>query len=129
MKIASVLILLAVADAAIAENFTKREQAEKEISEMGKALDMFFTDCGRYPTTEEGLDALVHKVPCKMEKSEISNWGPDPYLLKIYDDPWGHPFVYSGIDRTHYELTSLGADGKPGGEGDDRDIVDRDLTE
>src|SRR4051812_38426368 len=66
----------------------KIRQAKIQISEIGKALDMYFTDCNQYPSTEEGLQALV-QAP-----STCSNWGPDPYLKKVQKDPWNGDFIY-----------------------------------
>src|ERR1043165_9607543 len=55
--------------------------AKIQMSEIGKSLDMFFTDCNHYPSNEEGLNALV------TAPSTCSNWGPDPYLKKVAPDP------------------------------------------
>jgi general secretion pathway protein G len=93
----------------------KINQAKIQISEYGKALDMYFTDCNAYPTTEEGLQALV-QAP-----SSCSNWGPDPYRKKVDKDPWGNDFIYESTGN-NYILKSLGSDRREGGSGDAADI-------
>lgn len=98
-------------------NAPKPEQARQEIAELGKALDMFYTDCGRYPTAQEGLTALVYQ-----SGSDCRNWGPDPYIKEVPKDPWDHDYIYESSDPRKYVLQSLGADGRPGGTGDDADI-------
>jgi len=93
----------------------KIRQAKILIAEYGKALDMFYTDCNHYPTTEEGLNALVQAV------SSCNNWGPDPYRKKIDKDPWGGDLIYESQGNA-YTLKSLGSDHRDGGSGDAADI-------
>ncbi len=93
----------------------KIRQAKIQIAEYGKALDMYFTDCNQYPTTDEGLNALV------AAPSSCSNWGPDPYLKKVGKDPWGGEFVYE-FTGNNYVLKALGSDKREGGAGDAADI-------
>lgn len=93
----------------------KISQAKIQIAEYGKALDMYYTDCSHYPSSEEGLQALI-EAP-----SSCSNWGPDPYLKKLTKDPWGYDMVYESQGNT-YVLKSLGSDGREGGSGDAADI-------
>ena len=93
----------------------KIRQAQIQISEYGKALDLYFTDCNQYPTTEEGLNALV------TAPSTCSNWGPDPYLRKVNKDPWNGDFIYESTGN-NYVLKSLGSDHREGGTGDAADI-------
>lgn len=90
-------------------------QAKIQIAEYGKALDMYFTDCSNYPTTEEGLNALV------TAPGSCSNWGPDPYLKKVNKDPWNGDFIYES-QGNNYILKSLGSDHREGGTGDAADI-------
>lgn len=94
----------------------KIKQAKIQISEYGKALDMYYTDCNQYPTTEEGLQALM------VAPSTCSNWGPDPYLKKISPDPWNGQFVYE-LQGNAYILKSLGSDHREGGTNDATDIT------
>ena len=92
--------------------------AKAQIELFGAALDEFRLDNGRYPTTEEGLEALRKKP------EGLENWA-GPYLPKeIPKDPWGHDYVYrSPGEHGDYDLMSYGRDGQPGGEGEDADIV------
>lgn len=94
---------------------SKIKQAKIQISEVGKALDMYFTDCNQYPSTEEGLNALV-QAP-----SSCTNWGPDPYMKRISKDPWMGDFIYESTGN-NYVLKSLGSDHREGGTGDAADI-------
>lgn len=93
----------------------KIKEAKIQISEYGKSLDMYFTDCNQYPSTEEGLNALV------TAPSSCSNWGPDPYQKKISKDPWGGDYIYESTGQ-NYVLKSLGADHREGGTGENQDI-------
>lgn len=96
----------------------KQQAAQTQIESLGLALDTFLLDVGRYPTTSEGLQALI-KDP------GVENW-KGAYLKKseIPLDPWGSPYVYTS-PGTHgeYDLMSLGADKAQGGEGENQDIV------
>jgi len=89
-----------------------------QIDALGKAIDQYRLDVGRYPTTEEGLAALVTK-PANLPK-----WD-GPYLAKnVPLDPWGNAYVYkSPGDHGDYDLTSYGKDGRPGGDGENADIT------
>lgn len=98
----------------------KLKQAKIQLAEVGKALEVYYTDCGSYPSPEVGLKALL-EAP-----EGCSNWGPEPYLKKFPKDPWGHDFVYT-LSGNNYSLKSLGADGKEGGTGADADISTDDL--
>jgi len=91
--------------------------AKAQVESLEKALDQFRLDNRRYPTPEEGLDALVAKP------AAAANWS-GPYLKKaVPADPWGRPYVYRAPgSRGEFEVVSLGKDGKPGGSGEDADI-------
>jgi general secretion pathway protein G len=90
----------------------KTKTASVQIADIEKATDLFKLDVGRYPTTEEGLDALI-KRPATL----TSGWS-GPYLKgSLPTDPWGHPYRYQGPGPSGaIEILSLGADGAPGGE-------------
>jgi general secretion pathway protein G len=97
----------------------KSDTARLQIEELGGGLDLFHLEVGRYPTTEEGLEALSKAPP------GASNWN-GPYLKKkdIPPDPWGRPYHYrSPGENGDYDLYSLGRDNANGGEGEDEDIV------
>lgn len=93
--------------------------AKLQIESFGSALDLFYVDTGRYPTTAEGLEALA------VRPGGLEVWN-GPYLKggRVPVDPWGHPYQYrSPVDHTPpYEIVSLGADGREGGTGTAADI-------
>jgi general secretion pathway protein G len=95
---------------------SKLQAAKAQIAMLGTALDAFRLDTGSYPTTEEGLDAL-RKNPGK------DTW-VGPYLPKeVPADPWKRPYIYrSPGEHGDYDLSSLGADGQIGGEGENSDV-------
>jgi len=97
---------------------SKQKAAKAQISLFETTLDTYRLDVGKYPNAEQGLEALRVK-PDGEEK-----WD-GPYLSKdVPLDPWGNPYVYeSPSDHGDYEIMSLGADGSPGGDGEDADIV------
>ena len=98
---------------------SKTKAAALQIEEFGTGLDLFHLEVGRYPTTQEGLEALI-------EKPGNARFWNGPYLSKkvIRDDPWGNPYQYHMPGRHGpYDLYSYGADGKEGGSGEDEDIV------
>ena len=92
--------------------------ARAQIDALDKALDQYRLDTRRYPTGEQGLEALVTRP------ANEPNWN-GPYLKKaIPNDPWGRPYVYRlPGQKGDYDLISYGRDGKPGGAGEDADIV------
>lgn len=98
---------------------SKSKTAALQIEELGAALDLYRLEVGIYPSTEEGLAALINKP------SGADNWN-GPYLKKkiIRQDPWGsdYQYKYPG-DHGEYDLYSFGADKREGGEGDNSDIV------
>jgi general secretion pathway protein G len=100
------------------EEKAKLKAAQAQIELLGTALDTYRLDVGRYPSTEEGLQALRQKP------GTVDRWD-GPYLKKdLPQDPWGKPYMYkSPGDHGPYDIVSYGADGAPGGEGDNRDIV------
>ncbi len=96
----------------------KQSAAKAQIEMFGQALDQFRLDVGRYPTTQEGLNALV-------QNPGAENW-QGPYLKKaiIPNDPWGKQYQYvSPGNNGEYDLFSYGRDGAQGGEGEDKDVV------
>jgi general secretion pathway protein G len=92
--------------------------ARAQIDALGKAIDQFRLDIGRYPTTEEGLAVLIAK-PINLPKWE------GPYLTKsVPVDPWGNPYVYKAPgSHGDYDLLSYGKDGRPGGDAENADIT------
>lgn len=93
--------------------------AKIQIQSFASALDLFYLDAGRFPTSSEGLGALAHPV------SGIASWN-GPYLKggNVPNDPWGNPYVYKQpAERAPYEIRSLGADGQEGGAGTAADLL------
>lgn len=129
IEILVVIAVIAMLAALVAPNVfqhvgtAKDATARSQIELFGAALDAYRLDNGRYPSTDQGLEAL------RVEPSTDplpSNWR-GPYLRKAVPmDPWGSPFIYlspGAVNPRGYDLLSLGADGEPGGEGEDADIV------
>lgn len=84
------------------------------------AIKLFYLDNRRYPTTEQGLSALVKKPT---SAPVPANWNPSGYLDGVPKDPWGNEYQYSSPGaHGEYDVWSLGADGQPGGQGKDADI-------
>ncbi|MDQ2702913.1 MAG: type II secretion system major pseudopilin GspG [Pseudomonadota bacterium] len=100
---------------------SKSQVADTQARMLRGAVETFHLEVGRLPTVEEGLAAL-YKPP--VDERAKSRWR-GPYLDEaVPDDPWGNPYVYDmpGKDGMPFALYSLGADGKPGGEGNDADV-------
>lgn len=95
------------------------DTARLQIADLGAALDLYRLEVGRYPTTEEGLQALIEAPP------DATRWS-GPYLKKsvVPKDPWNNDYQYrSPGDYGPFDLYTLGADNAEGGEGEDQDIV------
>lgn len=95
--------------------------ARAQIEALGKAMDMFRLDNGHYPTSAQGLDALV--TPPRGGRKDADWLGP--YLKKAVPlDPWGRAYIYKFPgEHGEYDLYSLGKDGESGGEGDSADVT------
>ena len=96
----------------------KTKATQTQIANLGGALEVFSIDVGRFPDTNEGLQALVENP------GNVSNWF-GPYLKKssVPKDPWGYEYHYkSPGDHGSYDLWSLGADNRDGGDGEDQDV-------
>jgi len=99
----------------------KADAAKIEIGQISQSLDLFKLEVGRYPTTQEGLQALI-SAP-----AGVTNWN-GPYWKKqsVPKDPWGNEYKYAAPGQSGpYDIVSLGADGKEGGEGVNKDITNR----
>ncbi len=96
----------------------KSQTAETQVKMIQNALDLFLLDVGRYPTEEEGLEALMEPSP------NMSGWA-GPYLdeEQVPADPWGRPYLYSASgEGLRVRVYSYGRDGAPSGSGEDADI-------
>jgi general secretion pathway protein G len=101
----------------------RKTKARIQIENLEGALKLYKLDNGTYPTTEQGLEALVQKPGTGVVPK---NWREGGYLEKgkVPLDPWGNAYVYlsPGAKNKDFDLKSLGADGEEGGEGDNQDI-------
>jgi len=119
-----VVIIIGLLAGLVLPQFIRQEEKAKlkttaaQIELFGTALDTFRLDVGRYPTSDEGLQAL------RQRPGGLERWD-GPYLKKdLPMDPWSKPYVYrSPGEHGPYEILSYGPDGTPGGEGDNRDIT------
>ena len=99
--------------------------ARQDIAQIMQALNLYRLDNGRYPTQEQGLQALVSKPSAAPVPA---SWRSGGYLSKMPNDPWKNPYQYANPGLRHdMEVYSLGADGKPGGNEFDADIGSWDL--
>ena len=99
----------------------RRIAAKVQIRNIEAALHLYKLDNRIYPTTEQGLRALVERPNVGVLPK---NWKNGGYLPSVPDDPWGNPYRSgSPTPRGNYEISSLGADGEVGGEGKDSDIM------
>jgi general secretion pathway protein G len=101
----------------------KQKIAQQSVERIAGILDIYKLDVGHYPTTEQGLQALI------TQPANESRWN-GPYVKgdKVPEDPWGRPFLYrvpSQRPNHDYDLYSLGADGQPGGSGEDADVFNK----
>jgi general secretion pathway protein G len=94
--------------------------AKHDIGTISQALKLYRLDIGRYPTSEQGLNALVVKPSADPVPQ---NWKAGGYLDSLPKDPWGHPYQYANPGtKGEIDIYSYGADNKPGGTGVDADI-------
>lgn len=127
-----VIALIALVGTFVTSNFMSKYQRAKvdstkiQMKQLGVILDDFKRECGFYPTSEQGLDALVKKPT---GGRECKNYDPEGYIKdrKVPKDGFANDFIYE-TDATgaKFVLKSLGADGKEGGEGFDKDISSED---
>lgn len=97
----------------------KSDTARIQIERLATALDLYRLEVGRYPSNAEGMEALVERP------TDAESWN-GPYLKeRDISDPWGRPYVYAfpGEGGRDYDLLTLGADGREGGDGEDADIA------
>ncbi len=106
-------------------NRAKVDATKTQIRQLGVILDDFRRECGFYPSTEQGMDALVQKPTAGRE---CKNYDPEGYIKgkKVPKDAWSNDFIYTS-DGNKYEIKSLGSDGKEGGEGIEKDLSSNEL--
>lgn len=98
-------------------------KAKADLKEIEQGLHLYKLDNASYPTTEQGLAALVQKPSSGPQPRK---YNPDGYIQKTPEDPWENPYVYLS-DGQSFVLRCLGGDGEQGGEGKSADIDSRDL--
>ncbi|WP_456382714.1 type II secretion system major pseudopilin GspG [Hydrogenimonas sp.] len=126
LELMIVIIILGLLSALVLPNLLGKAESAKrklvciQMKQIEEALKSFKFDNGMYPTTEEGLEALL-KNP---DPEKYTNYAPSGYLESkvLPRDPWKHPYVYIS-DGSTVNIISLGADGKEGGDGDAKDIT------
>ena len=115
--------LMAILGTTVSTQFKKSQvkSARIQIREIGKALELYATDCGSFPDDGKGLDALLE------DPGDCDGWGPEAYLKEtMLKDPWKNEFEYQK-DGSNYIIISFGADGDEGGETYDKDINSADM--
>jgi general secretion pathway protein G len=125
IEIMVVVIIIGILAAIVAPNVIGRvddaqiTKAKAEITNIENAMKFYRLDNFQYPTTEQGLEALVTKP----NDPTIRNWKPGGYLDRLPVDPWGNPYQYLNPGNNgEIDIYTLGRDGQPGGEGLDADI-------
>ena len=130
LELMVVVVILGILAAFIVPRISKRPEdarvtkARIEISNLEQALELYYLDTGMYPSSDQGLRALI-EMPDTGDVPE--NWKAGGYLAKskLPEDPWGNEYAYAspGVHNEDYDLYSLGKDGIEGGEGYDADIT------
>jgi len=126
IEIMVVVVILAILGTLVAPQILGRidearvTKAKNDLRLYESALDLYRMDNFKYPTTDQGLQALVTKP----NDPNLKNYRAEGYVKQLQKDPWGHDYVYvsPGTNGAPYDLMSLGADGQPGGTGLDADI-------
>lgn len=131
IEIMVVVIIIGILAAIVAPNVIGRVddaqivKAKAEIANIENALKFYRLDNFAYPSSEQGIEALVTKPA----DPNIKNWKSGGYLPKLPNDPWGNPYLYLNPgNQGEIDIYTLGRDNKPGGEGVDADIGNWDLT-
>ena len=130
IEIMVVVFIIGILGALIVPNIISKPDearvaaARSDLRAIGTSLEFYLFDNSAYPSTEQGLEALVTKPS---GYPEPRNWKADGYLDKVPIDPWGEPYLYFSESTRHFEVYSFGADRKEGGEGIEADIFYSDL--
>jgi len=126
LEVMVVVVILGILAALVVPKIISRPDearviaAKQDIASLMQALKLYRLDNLRYPTTEQGLQALVTRPA---SPPLAPNWKAGGYLERLPKDPWGNPYQYlsPGL-HGEVDISSFGADGAPGGEGNDADI-------
>ncbi len=130
IEIMVVVIIIGILAAIVAPNVIGRvddaqiTKVRAEISNINTALKFYRLDNFAYPTTDQGLEALV----ANPDDPNVRNWKPGGYLERLPRDPWGNPYLYLNPGNNGaIDIYTLGRDGRPDGEGMDADIGNWDV--
>ena len=129
IEILVVIVILSILGGLAAQTLLSRpdaarvQAAQTDLRTLSAALDVYRLDNYRYPSSDQGLEALVQRPS---GSPEAKNWNPSGYLKKLPVDPWGAAYLYENRDG-RIEMISLGSDGAEGGEGNAADIKLSDL--
>ena len=133
IEIMVVVVILGILAAMVAPKILSRPDqakvtvARSDIETISQALELFRLDNGFYPSTDQGLEALVKKPTVAPEPR---NWNPEAYLKRMPVDPWGNPYLYlQPGNHGKYDLYSQGADGREGGEELNADVTNWDESD
>ncbi|MFZ1909312.1 MAG: type II secretion system major pseudopilin GspG [Burkholderiales bacterium] len=126
LEVMVVMVIIAILAALIVPRIISRPDearviaAKQDIATLMQALKLYRLDNRRYPTTEQGLQALI---TAPTTEPLAPNWKSGGYIERLPKDPWGNPYLYlnPGV-HGEIDVFSYGADGQPGGEGNDADI-------
>ncbi len=131
IEVMVVIVILGILSALVVPNILHKAgdarvaAAKSDLAAIGQALDMYKLDNSSYPTSDQGLEALVTKPS---GTPEPRNWNASGYLKKLPQDPWHRQYLYiSPAEGAAYEISTMGADGREGGEGEDQDLTSLDL--
>jgi general secretion pathway protein G len=126
MEVLIVVVILSILAVAVVPQFldapdkARQARAQADVKNIETALSMYKLDNIQYPSTSQGLQALVQKPS---GRPEAKNWKPGGYLKQLPDDPWDNPYQYLNPgNHSDVDIYSFGADGQPGGEGLNQDI-------
>lgn len=125
MTLVEILIVLAIIGTLMAVllpnvvgqlNKSRQKNTRIAMTQVSNALNLYYTDCGKFPATLDGLTKA---------DADCGNWGPEPYLKKEIKDAWNNSIIFEKSGSS-YTLKSLGADGREGGDGYNKDISSED---
>lgn len=126
LEVMVVVVILGILAALVVPKIISRPDeariiaAKQDIASLMQTLKLYRLDNQRYPTTEQGLQALATKPTTSPVPA---NWKSGGYIERLPKDPWGNPYQYLNPGtRAEIDIYSFGADGAPGGEGNDADI-------
>jgi len=132
IEIMVVVVILGILAAFVVPNVLQNPEKAREVKArhdlrtLENALDMYYVDNFHYPSTDQGLEALVKKPT---SGPEAKNWKQGGYIKSLPEDPWGHDYKYLSPEDAggRPKIFTLGADGQTGGSGPDQDVSNLDL--